>query len=106
MVDEHRFRCGDVVHHGPSGEDWVVAYADYESGKLAWAGWPEGVAEISDCTLVRKATDEKHASAVADWARGWRDGDHRWRAIARLYPDAWAAVSAPPAAPETGGTKP
>ena len=105
MVDEHRFRCGDLVKHVPSEEEWIVAYADYDTGRLSWCGWPEGIAEISDCTLVRAADDYQHARAVHQWARSGPSSDHRRRAIARLYPEQWSAVAATPAAPETGGTK-
>lgn len=45
----------DHVHHEPSGEEWVVAYV--RNGKLAWCGWPCGEANLSDCRLIRKATD-------------------------------------------------
>jgi hypothetical protein len=47
---------GDSVLHGPSGETWLVAYV--QGDRLAWCGWPEGEARLSDCTLVRKATPE------------------------------------------------
>lgn len=51
-------RCGDKVKHGPTGETWVVAYVDGEY--LAWCGWPEGEARVSDCTLVEACSDEEH----------------------------------------------
>lgn len=59
-MGEHRFRCGDTVKHGPSDETWEVAYADYERGKMSWAGWPEGMADIADCTLVEAVDDYQH----------------------------------------------
>ena len=52
------FRCGDHVHHRPSGEDWVVAYDDGDD--LAWCGWPDGLARTSDCELVKACSDEEH----------------------------------------------
>lgn len=47
---------GDVVRHEPTGEDWVVAQV--QGDKLSWFGWPPGWAALSDCTLVRKASEE------------------------------------------------
>lgn len=48
---------GDIVKHIPTGEEWVVAFN--ENGRLSPCGWPESLAETSDCVLVEKATDEK-----------------------------------------------
>jgi len=62
--NDYRLRTGDVVRHVPSGEDWEVLYADYESGYMSWIGWPPGRARIADCELVRKCTDEQHARDV------------------------------------------
>ncbi|MFI0399622.1 MAG: hypothetical protein ACH34X_11100 [Thiolinea sp.] len=51
---------GDTVFHKPSQETWLVVYADYKTGKLSWCGWPQGgEADISDCTLIKKATSEE-----------------------------------------------
>jgi len=47
---------GDIVHHSPSGEDWVVAFV--EGDMLSPLGWPETIAKVSDCTLIKKATPE------------------------------------------------
>ena len=79
---EHRIRCGDHVHHAPSDEEWVVAWADYESGDLAWCGWPNGMARLSDCTLIKIATDEEHAKTLAGVLR---TGDSRASHAAYLY---------------------
>ena len=48
---------GDVVKHVPSGEEWIVAYV--RGDKLCACGWPESLANLSDCTLVKKATDSE-----------------------------------------------
>lgn len=56
-------RTGDTVRHGPTSEEWIVAYVDGD--RLAWCGWPEGEALMSDCTLVRECTDEQHWEWVA-----------------------------------------
>lgn len=49
----------DRVHHGPSNENWIVAAVTADS--IYWCGYPfGGCAELSDCTLIKKATpDEK-----------------------------------------------
>jgi hypothetical protein len=44
---------GDYVRHGPAGEEWVVAYV--RGDRLAWCGWPSGLAALADCTLIEKA---------------------------------------------------
>lgn len=57
---------GDTVHHAPSGEDWVVAYV--QGDRLAWCGWPEGEAKLSDCTLIQKAAPEYRQKLLEDMA--------------------------------------
>ncbi len=79
---EHKIRCGDHVHHAPSGETWVVAWADDATDDLAWCGWPNGMARLSDCTLVRAATDEEHAERLATVLIC---GDSRASRARRLY---------------------
>jgi hypothetical protein len=70
MSDTDRIDVADVVKHGPSGETWVVAFADHESGHLWWCGWPEGTAKLSDCTIIRKATDEQRDGLLESMANG------------------------------------
>jgi len=48
---------GDTVYHTPTGEKWIVAYV--RGDRLAWCGWPEGEAALSDCTLITKATPDE-----------------------------------------------
>ena len=55
---QKRFRTGDVVRHIPSGEKWLVAWAD--TSEVVCCGWPESIAKASDCHLERAATDEEH----------------------------------------------
>lgn len=89
------FRTGDTVLHGPTGETWVVAYANPVTGRLAWLGWPNGEAQIQDCTLVQAATDEEHQRWLWDMRRS---GGRRWTVALRLYgdpgPDTRVAASA------------
>lgn len=77
-----RIRGGDHVRH-VSGEEWVVAYADYDADRLAWAGWPDGTAPLSECERIKACSDEEHAEAVAKWS-SVRD-DSRPSHVARLY---------------------
>lgn len=55
-MSETRIDTADAVYHIPTGEEWLVAYADYDTGKMSWCGWPDGEAEIADCELRHKAT--------------------------------------------------
>ncbi|QPC87075.1 hypothetical protein GA830_10245 [Mesorhizobium sp. NBSH29] len=57
-------RTGDHVYHKPSEETWVVAWADPISGFMAPCGWPECQAKISDCEVVKVATDDEAANLV------------------------------------------
>lgn len=67
---------GDHVRHGPTGEDWIVACVIGD--KLSWCGWPEGMADLADCTLTCKATDEERDKLLHDLAR-INSADHRCR---------------------------
>ena len=62
-----KLRCGDVVRNKHNGDEWLVAYADYDSGYLSPFGWPEGECKIADCELVEACTDEEHLKQVALW---------------------------------------
>lgn len=53
--------AGDIVSHGPSGEEWVVAVT-YGPDEIIPMGWPLTYAKTKDCTLVRKATPEERKS--------------------------------------------
>lgn len=56
-----KIRAGDHVRHEPTDEDWIVAYADEENDRLAWCGWPDGTAKLSDCKLLNQCDDDEHA---------------------------------------------
>jgi hypothetical protein len=51
---------GDTVHHGPTGEDWVVKRAgvDSDGAFVEPAGWPPCRARAADCTLIAKGVME------------------------------------------------
>lgn len=57
-------RAGDVVHHEPTGETWLLAWA--ENLQVCAMGWPETVAALGDCTLIKAASDEEHRKALTD----------------------------------------
>lgn len=62
---------GDYVHHGPSGEDWVVAYVQGEH--LAWCGYPFGEAKLADCTLIQKAPPAARQERLESMAKAGND---------------------------------
>jgi hypothetical protein len=73
---------GDHVRHEPTGESWVVACV--QGDKLSWCGWPEGMAELKDCTLILKVDEEKRLALLQQIAASGGN-DHRVRyAIAAL----------------------
>ena len=77
-MNETTIKTGDSVLHHPTGEKWLVAYADYERDELAWVGWPPGYAELSDCELVESCTDEKSRELLVEISemREDRSGRH------------------------------
>lgn len=79
------FRAGDIVHHEPSGEDWVVAYVDGED--LAPCGWPDSLARAADCWLKKSCTDEEHLKWLRDISKAdGRRGRRAREALAALSP--------------------
>ena len=73
----------DIVRHAPTGEEWLVAYV--ENGKLCACGWPESLADLSDCTLVKKATEQEKQQLIQQLAAmGGHEYDSR-RSWAKNY---------------------
>jgi hypothetical protein len=70
-------KTGDTVLHGPTGEEWMVAYADAANNRIAWCGWPPGRAKLSDCTIVYVASAEESEKLIREMAEG-RGDDHRF----------------------------
>jgi len=66
---ETAIKTGDTVRHIPSGETWVVAYVRPETNDLAWLGWPEGLARLSDCELVKSCSEEESLRWLRDMAK-------------------------------------
>lgn len=88
-MSEVRIRTGDTVRHRPSDEEWIVAFADYTTGKLAPCGWPGCLAEIADCDLLESCPDIEHEALVETLRNMGNDRgglDFRAVAIGRLYP--------------------
>ena len=73
---------GDTVKHGPTGETWVVAYV--RGDWLAWCGWPEGEARLSDCTLIEEASDAARLKLLNELADMPEDDARRRYARHRL----------------------
>lgn len=74
----------DHVFHEPTGETWVVACV--QGDKLSWCGWPEGMAELSDCRLIKKATPEERQKLLAALERQRPRGPRRTaRRVARAF---------------------
>jgi hypothetical protein len=86
-------RCGDTVFHIPTGEEWLVAWAD--GNELSWCGWPPGIAKLSDCIIRKRCTDEEHRKLVWDVSLV---PDFRGARVKRLYA---AALDPEPASPLT-----
>ncbi len=68
---------GDHVLHQPTGETWLVAYV--EGDRLAWCGWPPGLAALSDCTLVMKAGTGERDALLCEMAEMNDGSDARCR---------------------------
>lgn len=71
-MTDRKFRAGDRVKHGPSGETWVLA-CDSQDDEVMPAGWPESYANVGDCELVREATDEEREKMLKSATHGRDD---------------------------------
>lgn len=69
----------DAVLHRPSGEKWLVAVVKSENDELIPCGWPLSFARLSDCELVRAATDEQRMKLLREMAEMRDDSDPRCR---------------------------
>lgn len=59
---EITFRAGDTVFHEPSGETWTVSAVRDDS--LIPAGWPESMAQFSDCEMMEECDDLTHMKTL------------------------------------------
>ena len=77
-------RSGDHVYHKPSEETWVVAWADPETGYMAPCGWPTCQALISDCEMVKEASDAESADIIERVQSSGRSDSHKPKALHSL----------------------
>ena len=75
-----KIKCGDHIHHEPSGEDWVVAYVNGDH--LVCQGWPESAAKLSDCVLIKSCSFEEHIASLEECAKS--SGSRAYHARKRL----------------------
>lgn len=87
LSSECAIDTADHVKHGPTGETWLVGYV--RGDKLAACGWPDTLANLSDCTLVKKATDAERMSLLQQMAKstGHRASYARERLAAAGVPE-------------------
>jgi len=78
-------RAGDVVQPHGIAEKWGVAWADHQSGYLAWLGWPPGQIRIEEVDVVERCTDEEHETLVRNLGRRTHGDEYR-NAVRRIYP--------------------
>ena len=96
-------RCGDTVRI-PNGDKLLVAYADKDTDTLTWFGWPDGSIRLSECEVIEKCDDEKHARCVKEWFdaqpshvdRGVRSTNRRRRRVLEKYGAALGLQDPPP----------
>lgn len=80
MTEQHKIRAGDHVEHKPSGEIWVVLWADHSTGYFAPAGWPPGQTKIETVNVHKALSDEEHNAyldaieALLNRGEHWLDG--------------------------------
>jgi hypothetical protein len=54
----------DKVKHHPSGEEWIIARV---TGKDVYpCGWPPCIAQLSDCELIEKASQEQRDRLIEE----------------------------------------
>lgn len=80
-------RTGDIVLHKPSGEEWLVAWADHTNGYMAPCGWPTCQAQIADCEIISQADDERCKALARDLAGSGRSDAGRALALLRAKED-------------------
>lgn len=61
-------KTGDTVKHLPTGERWLIAWADER--EVSACGWPETIAQASDCELIKSCSAEESLSLLKQIAQG------------------------------------
>lgn len=59
-------RAGDHIFHKPSGEKWLVAAVSPEGKRLVCAGWPETIADIADCEVIKYSDEANYEKMLED----------------------------------------
>jgi hypothetical protein len=77
-----KFKTGDVVKHIPSGETWLVAWCG--EVHVIPCGWPESLANVSDCELSKACTPEESIDLLRKLADGRHDSMKTSRAEREL----------------------
>ena len=77
-------RTADKVRHVPTGETWILAYADHEAGTVCPMGWPFTQANLIDCEPVDFADDHAYLDALAELAVSGFSGAGRAVQIAAI----------------------
>lgn len=77
------YKPGDAIRHKPTGETWSVAAPSPDGKEIVCSGWPESIAPITDCEMVRSCTHDEavaeaesvvrscHRELRGSWARHW-----------------------------------
>ena len=66
MTDADKIKAGDTIRHVPSREKWTVAARQGEY--IICCGWPETMAPITDCDLIRSCTEEEEVKQLRETA--------------------------------------
>ena len=68
-MSEQTIKPGDVVKHLPTGEEWEVSAVSSDGRRLSPTGWPESIADVSDCEFISSGTEEQEKKLVEHWAK-------------------------------------
>ena len=61
-------RIGDVVHHKPTNEHWIVGKV-FDNGDILCCGWPLTRGLAADIRLVARCVDEEHQRLLKAFQR-------------------------------------
>ena len=89
-------KTGDTVLHKPTGEHWTIAWA--ERGRVCPVGWPETLAEDSDCELLQEGTEAERMKLLHDMANIPAPSRGRGYDSRRTYARRVLGLAEPPAA--------
>jgi len=75
-------RTGDTVKHIPSGETWIVAWADER--QVIACGYPETFARPAECELIKACSDTEHFDLMCEIALSPTNSCRRRRCFAEM----------------------